>query len=84
VNGVAKKIGPPPKPDRNVTSHVQDSPGDSAMSPELPGAPAFNTREVDSPEGMFERTDLVSAQGMGFGALDRGEAPDNRAFWTPV
>jgi hypothetical protein len=85
---MAKKIAPPQKPDRDVTTHVQGSAGDSAMAPELPGAPAFNPAVIAEAEGLVSRDDLLaSSPGMSFGSLAEGagEAPENGGTeWTPA
>jgi hypothetical protein len=82
---MAKKIAPPPKPDRDVTTHVQGSPGDSATAPELPGAPAFNPAAITAAEGLVPREDLLaSSPGMSFGSLERdGVAPQDPTSWVP-
>jgi hypothetical protein len=82
---MAKKIGPPPKSDRRVESHVQPPNPEAAPSPEQAGAPTLPSAVIAEAEGLVSRDDLLAAEGMTFGDFDRkGVPPKKRSSWTPT
>jgi hypothetical protein len=78
---VSKRVVPAKSDGRTEEAHVQPSNPEAATPPEQDTAPAFAAREADSPEGVFERRDLIEKA---FGKLNRGTAPDDPAQWFPT
>jgi hypothetical protein len=81
---VSQKVVPRKSDGRVEETHVQPGPENAAPNADQPGAPAFPARQIGSEEGSIPREDLLSAQGMTFGDLDRGVAPDDPAQWYPT
>jgi hypothetical protein len=65
-------------------SHTFSPNPEAAPAPEQETAPAFPSAVIAEAEGLVSRDDLLSAQGMTFGDLDRGVAPDDPAQWYPT
>jgi hypothetical protein len=93
VSEVAKKnrgrvsAGVPQKSDGRVEErHVQPYPSGAAIPPEQASAPPIAQAMIGGDlEGANERLDLLSAQGMTFGSLERdGVAPSDPAQWFPT
>jgi hypothetical protein len=83
-NSVPKKVVPSKSDGRVEETHVQPAPENAAPNADLPGAPAFPVAVIAEAEGLVPREDLLSAEGMTFGDLDRGVAPSDPAQWYPT